>query len=146
MPELKVVKPRPGVLVLFATLAVLSLCLELGVVEVVAVAEQQGVGGPQTRLHPIPDHSAGPVRRGELLDLHPEEGDGGQEIHCGLEVLELLRVTGREVVPVHGQVYPQAVVQGVQQLDKLVFLQIKQVFRDVHHQETSHFFSLIASS
>ena len=131
MPELEVVQPRPGVLILLATLAVLGLCLELGVVEVVAVAEQQGVGGPQARLDPVPDHSAGPVRRGQLLDLHPEEGDRGQEVHCGLEVLELLGVTGGEVVPIHGEVYPQAVVEGVQQLDKLVFLQIKQTFREV---------------
>ena len=63
------------------------------------------------------------MRTGQLLDLHPEEGDGGEEVHCGLQVLQLLGVAGREVVAVHGQVDPQGVVQRVQQLDKLVFLQ-----------------------
>ena len=125
VPELEVVEPRSSVLVLLPALASLGLRLELGVVEVVAVAEQEGVGGPQARLHPVPDHGAGSVRGGELLDLHPEEGDGGQEVHCGLEVLQLLWVAGGEVVSVHGEVYPQAVVEGVEQLDKLVFLQEK---------------------
>lgn len=63
------------------------------------------------------------MRTGQLLDLHPEEGDGGEEVHRGLQVLQLLGVAGGEVVAVHGQVDPQGVVQRVQQLDKLVFLQ-----------------------
>ena len=63
------------------------------------------------------------MRTGQLLDLHPEECDGGEEVHCGLQVLQLLGVAGGEVVAVHGQVDPQGVVQRVQQLDKLVFLQ-----------------------
>ena len=30
--------------------------------------------------------------------LHSEEGDTGEEVHCGLEVLQPLRTAGREVV------------------------------------------------
>ena len=78
---------------------------------------------PETRFDPVPHDGAGAVRTGQLLDLHPEEGDGGEEVHRGLQVLQLLGVAGGEVVAVHGQVDPQGVVQRVQQLDKLVFLQ-----------------------
>ncbi len=55
--------------------------------------------------------------------LHAEEGDGGEEVHGRLEVLEARRVAGRERGPVHRQVNPQRVVQLVQQLHKLLFLQ-----------------------
>lgn len=54
--------------------------------------------------------------------FHPEESDGGEQVHCGLEVLQLLVGAGGEVVAVHGQVYPEGVVQLVQQLHKLFFL------------------------
>lgn len=30
--------------------------------------------------------------------LHPEEGDTGEQVHGGLEVLQPLRTAGREVV------------------------------------------------
>ena len=47
MPELEVVQPRPRVLALLAALRpVLSLRLELRVVQVVAVLEEECVGGP----------------------------------------------------------------------------------------------------
>lgn len=42
--------------------------------------------------------------------FHPEEGDGGEQVHRGLEVLKLLVGAGGEVVAVHGQVYPEGVV------------------------------------
>ena len=56
-------------------------------------------------------------------DLHPEEGDGGEEVHRTLEVLQFLGATGGEVVPVHGEVDTQGVMQLVQQLHELLFLQ-----------------------
>ena len=63
------------------------------------------------------------MRRGQLLNLHPEERDRGQEVNRGFQILELLWVRGWEVVPVHGEVDPQGVVQCVQETDELLFLQ-----------------------
>ena len=58
-----------------------------------------------------------------LAHLHAEEGDAGEEVDGGLEVLQLLRRRGWEVVAVHAQVDPQRVVQLVQKLDELLFLE-----------------------
>lgn len=35
---------------------------------------------------------------GPLSNLHPKEGDAGEKIHCGFEVLESLRAAGWEVI------------------------------------------------
>ena len=38
--------------------------------------------------------------------------------------LQFLRTAGREVVPVHAQVYPQRVVQRVEQFDELLLAEV----------------------
>jgi len=55
--------------------------------------------------------------------LHPEERNAGQQIHGGFEVHQFLLAGRREVIPVHGQVYAQRVVQLVEQLDEFLLLQ-----------------------
>lgn len=37
-------------------------------------------------------------KKNKGLYLHPEEGDTGEEVHCGLEVLQPIRAAGWEVV------------------------------------------------
>lgn len=37
-------------------------------------------------------------KKNKGLYLHPEEGDTGEEVHCGLEVLQPVRAAGWEVV------------------------------------------------
>jgi hypothetical protein len=56
--------------------------------------------------------------------LHPEEGDGGEEVDGRLEVHQLLLAGGGEVVAVHGEVDAQRVVQLVQQLDELLLAEV----------------------
>ncbi len=86
-----------------------------------------------------------------LLDLHSEEGDAGQEVHCRFEVLQRslllagklfwereksLRITNvtSKIVnektvyatnthSIHWEVNAQGIVQLIQQLDKPFFLQ-----------------------
>lgn len=98
--------------------------LVLAAVELVAVVEDVFIGGVEARLHAVLHHLAGSGWALQLLDLcgmavglqqgqqpplqscqcgrskylHPEKGDAGQQIHCGLEVLQPLRTAGREVV------------------------------------------------
>lgn len=54
--------------------------------------------------------------------LHPEKRDAGQQVDGRLEVHQFFLAGRREVVPVHGQVYPERVVQLVEQLDEFLFL------------------------
>ena len=98
--------------------------LVLAAVELVAVVEDVFVGGVEACLHAVLHHLAGSGWALQLLDLcgmaaglqqgqqpppqscrcgrrkylHPEKGDAGQQVHCGLEVLQPLRTAGREVV------------------------------------------------
>ena len=58
------------------------------------------------------------------MNLHPEERDAGEEVDGCLQILKFLRLGGGKVVPIHGQVDPQGVVQGVKQLDELVLAEI----------------------
>ena len=60
----------------------------------------------------------------EATNLHAEERDASEQIDCGLEVLQLLRVGGLEVVAVHGEVYAERVVERVEQPDELVLAKV----------------------
>lgn len=89
------------------------------------VVEDVVVGGVEAGLDAVPYHLTGPGRRLKLLDLqdhkeagahaltqgglktgrvaanfylHPEEGDTGQEVHGGFEVLQPVFAASREVV------------------------------------------------
>lgn len=66
------------------------------------VLEQELIGGPETGLGTVLDHRARSGRTRQLLDLHPEEGDTGEEVHGGLEVLQPFLVRGGKVVLQHG--------------------------------------------
>lgn len=90
------------------------------------VVEDVVVGGVEAGLDAVPHHLTGPGRRLELLDLqrqtersytntgrvehrgamvvtensylHPEEGDTGQKVHGGFEVLQPVFAASRKVV------------------------------------------------
>jgi len=71
--------------------------------------------------------------------LHSEKRNAGQQIYGRLEVHQFLLAGRREVIPVHGQVYSEGVVQLVEQLYEFFFLQaqsegglriLRSVYRD----------------
>lgn len=58
----------------------------------------------------------------KVIYLHPKERNASKQVHCRLEVHELLSAGGREVVPVHGEVDPKRVVKLIEQFDEFFFL------------------------
>ena len=92
--------------------------------ELVAVLEKEAVRGLETRDHALVNCSAGAGRTRQLLDFHAKEGDTGEEIHGGLEILQTVRTGARKVVPVHGQVDTERVFELVEQLDELLFAKV----------------------
>lgn len=52
--------------------------------------------GTETRLHnEVQLYRKRPIKK---MYLHPEEGDAGQQVHGGFQVLQPVFVAGREVV------------------------------------------------
>ncbi|RMZ96317.1 hypothetical protein BpHYR1_018353 [Brachionus plicatilis] len=74
---------------------------KVSLVQLVAVLEQEAIGGLETRRDAFGHCAARSGRAGQLLDLHAKESDAGEQVHCGLEVLETLAARAWKVVAVH---------------------------------------------
>lgn len=84
MPELQALRiGAVASLVLF----LVGIGLEFALIQLEAVVEEELVRGLHTGLNAVLDHCAGSRRTGQLLDFHPEEGDAGEQVHRGLQVL-----------------------------------------------------------